>query len=78
MVGAFLWRRLFTIKFYLQVKEMMHLILIIVFLQKGFTTLKLYVCARARRALRRACIILFLSVVRALDPEGLRLVVPNQ
>lgn len=46
MVGAFLWRRLFTIKFYLQVKEMMHLILIIVFLQKGFTTLKLYVCAR--------------------------------
>lgn len=46
MVGAFLWRRLFTIKFYLQVKEMMHLILIIVFLQKSFTTLKLYVCVR--------------------------------
>ena len=66
--GCFpLEERLFTIKFYLQVKEMMHLILITVFLQKGSTTLKLYVCAR--RALRRACINLFLSVVRALNPE---------
>lgn len=52
---------LFTIKFYLQVKEMMHLILIIVFFQKSFTTLKLYVCVRDVPS--DTCITLFLTVV---------------
>ena len=67
MVGAFLWRRGSLPLFHLQIKGMMHPILNRYFSPEGLYFWYACVCTCPETSIHS----LFLSVMRALNPEGL-------